>query len=458
MTEFGIYNNEDSLYDETPLNFETKNNEMYYNCSECSSSIEIESINEKNNIINFKCSNKESNHSKTFKMPLKKYLEEMKKYNNRKSNSDECEIHKKNNKYVSYCFNCNRHLCQECLKTRIHINHIKNEIIEMAPKNEELHIIKEIINDYKINFDNLMKKKENQLNEKLNEEIENENNNYKINIQKKNEDREKEELKLNKDNYLEDISKIIKKYKEEINLRKKKYISDNNKICNKYKLINEKEKIINNKKINELKRKFDKEIKNLKYNKEIQNMNNIKKLNEIVYNTYNIYNNNYYNAINIYKILLGYINNENINNKIKNKILNIKNDVISEIMQRKKKVDKANINHFENEIDNIKKEKEELLKSLSSNKIEDEDEDEMLCFKYKNEIQEYRDKIIKIKGNQYRELHRTAIEYNFNSEKIEEKKKMMKNDEYYLMIGEYESKVTKIISEIEKKSRNQENK
>jgi len=187
-------------------------------------------------------------------------------------------------------------------------------------------------------------------------------------------------------------------------------------------------------------------------------MNNIKKLNEIVYNTYNIYNNNYYNAINIYKILLGYINNENINNKIKNKILNIKNDVISEIMQRKKKVDKANINHFENEIDNTKKEKEELLKSLSSNKIEDEDEDEMLCFKYKNEIQEYRDKIIKIKGNQYRELHRTAIEYNFNSEKIEEKKKMMKNDEYYLMIGEYESKVTKIISEIEKKSRNQENK
>ena len=66
-----------------------------------------------------------------------------------------------------------------------------------------------------------MKEKENELKEKLNGEIENEKNNYKINIQKKNEDREKEELKLNKDNYLEDISKIIKKYKEDINLRKK---------------------------------------------------------------------------------------------------------------------------------------------------------------------------------------------------------------------------------------------
>jgi len=109
-----------------------------------------------------------------------------------------------------------------------------------------------------------------------------------------------------------------------------------------------------------------KKSKNLKYNKEIQNINNIKKLNEIIYNTYNIYSNNYYNAINIFKILLSYIKNENINNKIMNKILNIKNDIISEIIQRKNNVDKTSINQFENEIDYIKKEKEELIESLSS--------------------------------------------------------------------------------------------
>ena len=49
-----------------------------------------------------------------------------------------------------------------------------------------------------------------------------------------------------------------------------------------------------------------------------------------------------------------------------NKILNIKNDIISEIIQRKNNVDKTSINQFENEIDYIKKEKEELIESLSS--------------------------------------------------------------------------------------------
>ena len=36
-------------------------------------------------------------------------------------------------------------------------------------------------------------------------------------------------------------------------------------------------------------------------------------------------------------------------------------------------------------------------------------------------------------------------------EKIEKTKKMMKNNNYYLMIEEYENEVTKRISEIEKK-------
>ena len=52
-------------------------------------------------------------------MPLKEYLEKMKKHNNRNLNCEECEIHKKNNKYVSYCFNCKCHLCKECLNLEI---------------------------------------------------------------------------------------------------------------------------------------------------------------------------------------------------------------------------------------------------------------------------------------------------------------------------------------------------
>ncbi len=37
-------------------------NEMYYNCSECSSMIEILSLEEDNNIIEFKCLNKDNKH------------------------------------------------------------------------------------------------------------------------------------------------------------------------------------------------------------------------------------------------------------------------------------------------------------------------------------------------------------------------------------------------------------
>ena len=40
------------------------NDELYYNCSECSSLIEIISIDEENNFIEFNCLSKENNHNK----------------------------------------------------------------------------------------------------------------------------------------------------------------------------------------------------------------------------------------------------------------------------------------------------------------------------------------------------------------------------------------------------------
>ena len=55
------------------------NEEIYYNYSECSSLIEIISIDEENNFIEFNCLSKEKNHDKNITMPLKQYLEKMKK-------------------------------------------------------------------------------------------------------------------------------------------------------------------------------------------------------------------------------------------------------------------------------------------------------------------------------------------------------------------------------------------
>ncbi len=88
-----------------PIEF-TLNN-IYYNCTECSSLIDIISINEDNNIIEYKCLNKENSHGKII-MTIKEYLTKIEKFKNRETNNDICKIHN-NKKYVSYCFDCNIH-------------------------------------------------------------------------------------------------------------------------------------------------------------------------------------------------------------------------------------------------------------------------------------------------------------------------------------------------------------
>ena len=99
-------------------------------------------------------------------MSLKEYCEKMIIFNNKKVNDDIYDINKKfNNKYVSYCFDCNLHLCKECLITLNHINHRKNNIIEIQPIKEELDIIKEVIKDYKLKRDILKEEKINKENE-----------------------------------------------------------------------------------------------------------------------------------------------------------------------------------------------------------------------------------------------------------------------------------------------------
>ena len=54
------------------------------------------------------------------------------------------------------------HLCEECLKSRKHINHKKSNMIEIQPREEEIKLIKEVINDYKNEKKNLEKIKKEQ--------------------------------------------------------------------------------------------------------------------------------------------------------------------------------------------------------------------------------------------------------------------------------------------------------
>ena len=103
---------------------------LYYNCSKCTSLIEILSINDDNNIIEFKCLNKLNNHSKKI-ITIGEYLKKMDKYNDKQINDQICTKH--NNKYLCFCFNCNKNLCNKCLKERIHINLIIYNILEVEP-------------------------------------------------------------------------------------------------------------------------------------------------------------------------------------------------------------------------------------------------------------------------------------------------------------------------------------
>ena len=82
-----------------PVKEEQIEENIGYNCSECSSIIEILSINEYN--LKFKCVENEE-HSNALK--IDNYLEKMKKYINNKNLTEKCEKH--NHKYRSYCLDC----------------------------------------------------------------------------------------------------------------------------------------------------------------------------------------------------------------------------------------------------------------------------------------------------------------------------------------------------------------
>ena len=308
-------------------------------CSVCSSVIEILSINEEKKFIEYKCIKE----NKVYNISIKEYLDKIKESKTKNINElkDKCKNHNNKN-YISYCFDCKFHLCNECLKTRIHINHRKTNIIEIKPIDEELNIIEEVINDYELKLKNIkieQKNKRKELEEILNKGKRKQNKKLeKENIINK--DEEIEEMKKNNKNYINDIEEIRKRYEKEIKIRKLKYEEENNNIKNKYKLINEKVKMKYELKIEKLKKNYIKEINKCEFEKKIENNDNILKINKIIFNIYNNYNDNYYNSLNINSLLIYYIKNEIINkNIIKEKLKDNYNKIIK-IIELKRFEDK----------------------------------------------------------------------------------------------------------------------
>lgn len=163
-------------------------------------------------------------------MPIKEYLEKKEKYTTKKLKEDKCKIHSSfQNQYISYCFDCKIHLCIECLKSRIHINHNKNYLIEIQPTEDELGLIEEVTKDYKRCIENLNEEKiislknlENWLNMKKIDE------NKKLkNKLEENENNLEKKLFINKSKFINDINEIIKRYEDEIKLRKNIFETEN---------------------------------------------------------------------------------------------------------------------------------------------------------------------------------------------------------------------------------------
>ena len=191
-------------------------NNIYYNCSECSSIIEIISID--NNNIEFKCNNK---HIK--KMNIKEYLNKMKKYNNKNINDKICNIH--NKEYFSYCFDCNIHLCQECIKLKIHNYHYKIYLMEIIPENKILNNIYDNIKKNKNIIDNLKKEKinkENKLKDILNNNI-NKIKDKEINTINKNKKEENDKINKYRKEYHNEIKQLKLEYENKIKEIKLKY-------------------------------------------------------------------------------------------------------------------------------------------------------------------------------------------------------------------------------------------
>ena len=351
-------------------------------------------------------------------MTIQDYLEKMEKFRSKEVNKDKCTKHKK--PFVSYCFDCNSNLCENCLRDRIHFFHNKNNNIEIQPIKEELEIIEQIKKKYekkiemgnnkKIHYNYYLKKENLKKKEKI-KTIKNE---------------KKNELKKIQEEYKSEIFEINKKFENEKKLKLNELKIKEMKIINKYKLINEKEN-----KIHKFKKKLI-EKKSLEEKNKINNLNNIKRLTDIIYNTYNSYSNNYYNILNINNIILSFSKNEKIKNEIMKKI--IKNNLDEKLKDNE-------IITFENKqrIENNKKIKEEKLIEFKVREIK-----KKLDLEFKTKLNEI------IKKNEEKNKEKIEqIELNYRNKIIKinlEKEEI--NEKYIKYKKEVEEKFNKINNQI----------
>ena len=373
------------------INLMEKNTYLYDACSICNKNQK-----ENNIIFNFctecktviceKCTYRHTNNNKKSHFLIK---------NNQKTIM--CMEHPKN-KNTEFCLDCKKHLCHECLKSRKHFNHRKNNLVETNPTEEEKTIMSDFINDLGVKKLKMEKFRDEALLELKHKIIKEKNDaDYQLNTF----------INRSKDKLKKDIAFYNKKLIYELEKAKKEY---ENTIKLKLNIFNTY--------IKELNIKFEKEIDNYKnfyYKNKIDTINinykndynDLLNINEIIKNSLEKYDKNYYYNINFVSIVSSiktyYKSEKNIlNNLVLNddndKIINEKeDDKVQKENEDEKKENKYNLfevqkkNENLDNIENIKRIKEiNKKKEQKNNKIKD---------KYQNEIN--RIKIKKDKNKRY---------------------------------------------------------
>ena len=72
--------------------------------------------------------------------------------------SIKCLLHPKE-KNLAFCLKCNTHICKSCMKSKKHVHHKKNHLMEVAVTDEIKNILNNIINIYEIRIKQLNKEK-----------------------------------------------------------------------------------------------------------------------------------------------------------------------------------------------------------------------------------------------------------------------------------------------------------
>ena len=329
---------------------ELKENQSY-SCTDCDRVIEIMSLNDETNSLIFKC----PIHGEK-EMSIKDYLSNMKKNtflysecslckknqneannneifdyckqcklvicNNCKASHDNNHCLIKNNRKltnclehpknynISYCFDCNCHICKECIEHRKHMRHYVRAIKDNEPSNEEVNNLLNLIHKYKdqINSSEIEKRKklieiEDEFiknKEQKKADYENSIINTKNNLQK--------ELTENENNYNNQIEEIKKKYEEELKKKKESYEVKRISINSRY----EQKNIDNERKYKDcctnLEKIYNNNIKQFEDSckEKINKFEELLNINSIIYNTYNKSRENYFHNINIINLLINY--------------------------------------------------------------------------------------------------------------------------------------------------------